>query len=85
MQHACRLVAHAPQLAFDVEQAAEVAADDRIGAGGKRVRALALGNGCRDVAELDRKVPPKPQQASDSFISFSSRPGTIASSFGAAP
>ena len=55
MQHTGLQVAAPAQAAFDVEQAAEVAADDGVGAGSAGVAALVVGQLCRHFAELERE------------------------------
>jgi hypothetical protein len=55
VQHLRRLVAHAPQLALDVQQAAQVAADHGLGAAGQHVVALASRQSPPRFAELDRE------------------------------
>ena len=63
------------QLARHVHQAAEIAGQQRAGAGGRDV-----GRSCRSTMALEisgyftQKVPPKPQQTSGAVISRSSRP-----------
>ncbi len=81
MQHAGVVIAIAAQAAFDIQQAAQVAADDGTGAGLARYAGIC----CRPCASTVRRyltenVPPKPQQVVDSTISFSFTPGIFASS-----
>jgi hypothetical protein len=72
-------IAAAAQAAFDIEQAAEIAADHGIGTGSGDRLALAVDDRRRDVAETNANAPPNPQHSSHSGISTSDRPRTLAS------
>src|SRR5512134_3902879 len=60
MEHLCLQVAPAPQPAFDMQHASEVAEYHRIRAAGGDVRAFAVGDVSRDVAILQREGATKP-------------------------
>src|SRR6186997_2880616 len=55
VQHLRLVVAPPAQPAFDVQHAAEVAEHHGVGAGGRDVAALVVGETRRNLAELDRE------------------------------
>jgi hypothetical protein len=66
VQHARGRVAAAAQSALDVEHAAEVSEHHGIGAAGGNIAALVV---CARNSPNKSKVPPNPQQVSQSVIS----------------
>ena len=81
MQDAGRLVAAPAQAAFDIEQAAEIAADHGIGPVAWIASHLRSTICVDNSPNLTAKAPPNPQHSSQSAISVRLRPGTACNSW----